>query len=116
MEKYGNIIEDNYNKILKKNRNEIKKNNIPLINKTPLKKSPDINNFFVHKNGIFEKHDIIQEEEKNNINNNNKLITKAKNIMRNQKQNIKILSMKTLTKKIILLAILIIQTIQITSK
>ena len=99
MEKYGNIIEDNYNKILKKNRNEIKKNNIPLINKTPLKKSPDINNFFVHKNGILEKHDIIQEEEKNNINNNNKLITKAKNIMRNQKQNIKILSMKTLTKK-----------------
>ena len=94
MEKYGNMIDENFDKLVKKK------------NKKTINKSPDKNDFqnYLNKTEISENPNINKnEEEKNNlsINNNEK---KNKNLIctkliRNQRKNLQIPSMKTANKK-----------------
>ena len=94
MEKYGNMIDENFDKLVKKK------------NKKTINKSPDRNYFqnCLNKTEISENPNINKnEEEKNNLslNNNEK---KNKNLIctkliRNQRKNLQIPSMKTTNKK-----------------
>ena len=95
MEKYGNMIDENFNKLVKKK------------NKKTINRSPDGNCFqnYLNKTEISDNHNINknEEEEKNNLstNNNDK---KNKNLIcnkliRNDRKNLQIPSMKTVNKK-----------------
>jgi len=95
MEKYGNMIDENFNKLVKKK------------NKKIINKSPDGNCFqnYLNKTEISDNPNTNknEEEEKNNLstNNNDK---KSKNsicnkLIRNDRKNLQIPSMKTVNKK-----------------
>ena len=96
MEKYGNMLEDNFDKLVNK------KLKTQLNNKVTITKSPDNN--YINKTEIFDNPNISnEEEEKNNLstNNHNK---KSKNLIcnkliRNERQNLKIPSIKTENKR-----------------
>ena len=104
MEKYGNMIEDNFDKMINKKKN---KKILLFENKTTITKSPDRKYY----NNCFNKTEIIDntninncEEEKNNFSLSNNNTKKNKNIIctkliRNKKQNFQIPSIKTLNKK-----------------
>ena len=96
MEKYGNMLEDNFDKLV----NE--KLKTQLNNKVTLTKSPDNN--YINKTEIFDNPNLSnEEEEKNNLSTHNNL-KKTKNVIcnkliRNERQNLKIPSIKTVNKK-----------------
>ena len=102
MEKYGNMLEDNFGQlVIKKNS---KKSNKAIINKSPDK--TNFHNYF-NKTEIFDNPIINNnEEEKNNLSTNSN-IKKNKNIMgtkllRNKKNDLQIPSIKTMNKRNVL--------------
>ena len=96
MEKYGNMLEDNFDKLVNK------KLKTQLNNKVTITKSPDNN--YINKTEIFDNPNLSnEEEEKNNLSTNNQN-KKPKNLIcnkliRNERQNLKIPSIKTENKR-----------------